>query len=71
MFDLRIVSSLEKVLPKRQCSAAEITELSCLSGEKISFQAVFSTDARAAYNFSVTADTDAKINTYIVENVPV
>lgn len=71
MFDLKIVSALEKVLPKREYAANEISELCCLSGEKISFQVVFSTNSRAAYNFSVTADTDAKIETYFVENVPV
>ncbi|MBR6510021.1 MAG: DUF4091 domain-containing protein [Clostridia bacterium] len=71
MLDLKVISSLEKVLPKRECSVSEIKELSCLEGEKVSFQLAFSADSRAAYNFSVTSDSDIEIKTYFVENVPV
>ncbi len=71
MFDLKIVSSLEKILPMRECLAPEIPELSCLSGERVSFQFAFSTDISAAYEFSILGDDETEIKTYFVENVPV
>lgn len=71
MLDLKILSSLEKVLPKRECLLTEVSKLSCLLGEKISFQFAFSTDKGAAYKFSVVSDSKTEIETYFVENVPV
>lgn len=71
MLDLKIISSLEKVLPKRQCFATEVSKLSCLVGEKLSFQFAFATDKWSAYKFSVVSDSETQIQTYFVENVPV
>ena len=71
MLNLKIVSSLEKILPMRECLAPEISEISCLSGERMSFQFAFSTDICGAYEFSISGDDETEIKTYFVENIPV
>lgn len=70
MFDLKSVSSLEKILPDRKCDTAECKCVSGLENETVSFQLVFASDKRAAYSFDIAGDgLDVKV--YFVENVPV
>lgn len=71
MFSLKIVSSLEKILPKRECNAPEKTEFTGLQGEVLSFQAAFATDECKAYRFEIITDNQTKVETYFVENIPV
>ena len=61
MFQLKTVSSLEKILPKLEYNGDEICAISALNGEWVSFQAAFSTDAPGQYTFSVERDGDTVI----------
>lgn len=71
MFDLKTVSSLEKVLAKATLDSEEISRLSGLENEAISFQAVFSTDNEGIYNFRLECDGDTECEVYFVKNVAV
>lgn len=71
MFQLKTVSSLEKILPKLEYNGEEICSMSALNGEWVSFQAAFSTDTPGQYTFSVESDGDTVIKTFFTENVPV
>lgn len=71
MFDLKLVSSLEKILPKTLLCADEITELSALEEEVLSFQAVFATDSEGIYRFTVKTDEELECENFFVKNVAV
>jgi len=71
MFDLKIVSSLEKILPKNVSSEAPLKEISALEGEVLSFQAVYAAATEGIYKFSITSDSDVEFENYFVKNVAV
>lgn len=71
MFNLKAVSSLEKVLPKTVFDGNEIKTLSALENETVSFQAVFSSDEEGIYKFSVCCDSGVECESYFVKNVAV
>ena len=68
MLDLKIVSSLEKVMPKLELEAEEITALNGLFGETVSFQIAYADKELKKYNFEIKG---AKYQAFFVENVPV
>lgn len=71
MIKLKIVSSLSKILPKRSCDAENITSISGLKGEYVSFQVAFSSDLSNVYTFEIVKDSNVELQGYFVKNVPV
>lgn len=71
MFNIKTVSSLEKILPKTKCEAKEVTKFSALGNEILSFQIVFSTDQEGIYRFSIESDSGCELEGYFVKNVAV
>ena len=68
MIQVKIISSLEKVMPKTELDCNEISSLSGLSGETVSFQIAFCDKELKKYSFEISG---AKTNNFFVENVPV
>lgn len=71
MINLKIVSSLEKVLPKFELNANETKEITALAGETVSFQVAYSSDMMGRYGIKIETDNDTNTKLYFVKNVPV
>lgn len=74
MFKIKNVSSLEKILPTAENSAAEFNEYSCLLGERFSYQVTFIGDSEwygaERVNITVNSDLSGNIKIYEVGCVP-
>ena len=71
MLDLFQLSSLEKILPKREQNFSTISELTALMGERASYQLAYRTDTDGLYTLEVESDIRDHIKVYKIGCVPV
>ncbi len=77
MLEVLRVSSLEKILPKAECSAQDFGELTVLKGERASFQLAYKAGKYGTdcgyfkHKFTVTHTDGMNITVYDVMNVPI
>ncbi len=76
MIVLKQISSLEKVLPKVECTSNEISKITKLSGERYAYQVAFYAKDIPMYTtpvYDITINSELKdyIKLYKVNNVPV
>ena len=53
MLEIIQLSSLEKVLPKSECSAVPIGEIEVLGGERFTFQIAYKASYTEKYSFTI------------------
>lgn len=71
MLTVKQISSLEKVLPERNCNFNELNEITVLKGERFSYQLAYSSFDIEYWKFSVESEIGEHIKIYRVRNVPV
>lgn len=71
MLTVKQISSLEKVLPARNCNLCELNEITVLKGERFSYQLAYSSFDVEYWKFTVESEIKDYIKIYRVRNVPV
>lgn len=71
MFNLKAVSSLEKIRQDYVCTEKAIDSVCALVGEKVSFQFAYHTDKMGVRRFEITADEGVEYEAFFVGQVPV
>ena len=71
MIILKQISSLENIMPKIEQNFTEITSLSVLKGESVSYQLAYKTDLCSEYKIKIDSDIKEHLMVYAIGNVPV
>ena len=71
MLEIIQLSSLEKVLPKSECSAVPIGEIEILGGERFTFQIAYKASYTEKYSFTIESDITEHLKIYDVGNMAV